>query len=180
MAGTGGAVFYDISGNAVDFVTQRGWVIDLGIISGLRVVNRALRVSKSLALVSTLAPAQNVVACDASTGVGITFLLPVASGANPTYRLFDTNGDGAVNDSDSTSTGYYTNNPGGDRVFLPGSTGGGGAGGGGGGGGMCPPGFTMGAILDQATGMPVCVPDEFSTLKIKDRVWRRIINPPIR
>lgn len=176
--GAGGAVFYDIAGADVDFVTQRGWVIDLNIISGLRVVNRPLRVSKGLALVSTLAPAQNVVACDASTGVGITFLLPVATGENPTYRLFDTNGDGFVNDSDSTSTGYFTGNPGGDRVFLPGSAG---SGGGGGGGGICPPGFTMGAILDQATGMPVCVPnDPLAAQKIKDRVWRRIINPPIR
>lgn len=179
-AGAGGAVFYDVTGTDVDFVTQRGWVIDLSIISGLRVVNRPLRVSKGLALVSTLAPAQNVVACDASTGVGITFLLPVATGENPTYKLFDTNGDGFVNSSDSASTGYYTGNPGGDRVFLPGS-GSGGGGGGGGGGGICPPGFTMGAILDQATGLPVCVPDDpLETLKIKDRVWRRIINPPIR
>lgn len=176
VAGTGGAIFYDVSGSAVDFVAQRGWVIDLGIISGLRVVNRPQRISKDLALVSTLAPAQNVVACDASTGVGITFALPVISGANPTYKIFDTNGDGVVNNSDSGSVGYYTANPGGDRVFLPGP-----GGGGGGGGGFCPRGFTMGAILDQTTGQRGCVKDDsVAAAKIKDRVWRRIINPPIR
>jgi hypothetical protein len=130
-----------------------------------------------LALVSTLAPAQNVVACDASTGVGITFVIPVATGENPTYKLFDTNGDGFVNASDSSSAGFFTNSPGGDRVFLPGT----GTGGGGGAGGFCQPGYTMGAILDQTTGYRICVPnDPVLAQKIKDRVWRRIINPPIR
>lgn len=182
-AGTGGATFYSATGAAVDSVTQRGWVIDLDIISGLRVVNRLLRVNKNLALVSTLAPAQNVIACDSSTGVGITFLLPVISGANPTYKLFDTSGDGNVGSADVSSVGYYTANPGGDRVFLPGSgrgASGAGGGGGGGGGNFCPSGFTMGAILDQATGLPVCIPNESDIAKIQDRVWRRIINPPIR
>lgn len=179
-AGTSGAILYDIAGAAVDFTTQRGWVIDLGIISGLRSVNRPLTISKGLALVSTLAPAQNVVACDASTGVGITFVIPVATGENPTYKLFDTNGDGFVNASDASSAGFFTNSPGGDRVFLPG-TGTGGGGSGGSGGGFCQPGYTMGAILDQTTGYRVCVPnDPVLAQKIKDRVWRRIINPPIR
>ncbi len=176
-AGSGGAVLYDIEGTDVDFTTQRGWVVDLDVIVGLRVVNRPLTINKTLALVSTLAPSQNVASCDASTGVGITFVIPVATGENPSYRLFDTNADGFVNASDATSTGYFTNSPGGDRVFLPGS----GTGGGGGAGGFCQPGFTMGAILDQATGYRVCVPnDPVLAQKIKDRVWRRIINPPIR
>lgn len=181
-SGPGGSVLYDVTGTDVDFTTQRGWVIDLNIISGLRSVNRPLIISKDLALVSTLAPAQNVVACDASTGVGITFVLPVATGENPSYRLFDTNGDGTVSSSDRTSLAYFTATPGGDRVFLPGNgPGGGGSGGGGGTPPFCPPGFTMGAILDQATGLPICVKDdEVAAQKIKDRVWRRIINPPIR
>lgn len=175
-AGPGGSVFYDVTGTAVDFVTQRGWVIDLTVISGLRVVVRTQRVSDDLALVSTLAPAQNVVACDASTGIGITFVLPVNNGANPAYRIFDTNGDGTVNSSDASSVAYQTDNPGGERVFLPGSgTGGGGS------GGFCPTGFTMGAFLDPTTGRPACIPNKAVVAQaIKDRVWRRIINPPIR
>lgn len=174
-AGPGGSVFYDIDGTAVDFVTQRGWVIDLTIISGLRVVVRTQRVSDDVALVGSLAPAQNVVACNASTGIGITFVLPVLSGSNPTYKIFDTNGDGTVNSSDASSVAYQTDNPGGERVFLPGS------GTGGGGGGFCPPGFTMGAFLDPTTGKPACIKDKPVVAQlIKDRVWRRIINPPIR
>jgi type IV pilus assembly protein PilY1 len=174
-AGPGGSVFYDVTGTAVDFVTQRGWVIDLTVISGLRVVVRTQRVSDDLALVSTLAPAQNVVACDASSGIGITFVLPVNNGANPTYRIFDTNGDGAVNSNDASSVAYQTNNPGGERVFLPGS------GTGGSSGGFCPAGFTMGAFLDPTTGRPACIPNKpVAAQAMKDRVWRRIINPPIR
>lgn len=176
-AGPGGSVFYDVTGTAVDFVTQRGWVIDLTIISGLRVVVRTQRVSDDLALVSTLAPAQNVVACDASTGIGITLVLPVNNGANPTYKIFDTNGDGNVNSTDVSSVGYQTDNPGGERVFLPGS----GTGSGSGGSGFCPAGFTIGAFLDPTTGRPACIPNKPVVAQaIKDRVWRRIINPPIR
>ncbi len=175
--GTGGATFYDVTGADIDYVTQRGWVIDLSIIAGLRVISRPVQVSKGLALVTTLSPVRNVPVCDSSTGEGITFLLPVATGENPAYKLYDTNGDGFVNDNDSSSTGYYTKSPGGSRVFLPGGSRGRG---GGGSESFCPPGTTMGAILDQVTGLRVCVPNDFATLKIKDRVWRRIINPPIR
>ncbi|MEO8022845.1 PilC/PilY family type IV pilus protein [Polaromonas sp.] len=168
-----GNVVYDVKGDAVDFVTQRGWVIDLDVLPGLRMINPIVFVSKGVALVHALAPGQNVVPCEASPGAGITFVLPVASGANPSYRLFDTNGDGFVNGDDSTSVGYSTS-PGGQKVFLPDSS----PNGGGGGPSPCPPGFKPGLSLDQASGGKlVCVPGE--PFGITDRVWRRIINPPI-
>ncbi|MDP3412141.1 MAG: hypothetical protein Q8S16_02975, partial [Polaromonas sp.] len=173
-----GAVLYDVAGSDVDFTTQRGWVIDLSIITGLRSITRSLPIGKTLALVSTVAPAQNIVACDASTGVGITFVLPVLTGENPTYRLFDTNGDNVVDSSDSTSVGFYTTSPGGEKVYLPGSDRGSG---GGDGGSFCPPGFKLGAVLDTTSGNRLCEPeDPVPPQAIKDRVWRRIINPPIR
>ena len=188
FSGAGGATFYSVSGTAVESNSQRGWVIDLSTVAGLRVVNRPLRIDKNLVLISTLAPAQNVISCDASSGVGITFLLPVVSGVNPVYKFFDTNGDGVVGANDTSTVGFLTANPGGDRVYLPsdgrgaeGANGGsGGSGGEGGGGNFCPAKFKMGAILDATTGLPVCIPDEFDVAKIQDRVWRRIINPPIR
>lgn len=177
-AGVGGAVLYDVAGSDVDFTTQRGWVIDLTAITGLRSITRALPIGKTLALVSTLAPAQNILACDASTGVGITFVLPVLTGENPTYRLFDTNGDNVVDSSDSTSVGFYTTSPGGEKVYLPGGDRGSGSGAG---GSFCPPGFKLGAVLDTTSGNRLCEPDDPVPLQaIKDRVWRRIINPPIR
>jgi hypothetical protein len=177
-AGVGGAVLYDVAGTDVDFTTQRGWVIDLSVITGLRSIARPLPIGKTLALVSTLAPAQNIVACDASTGVGITFVLPVLTGENPTYRLFDTNGDNTVNSSDSTSAGYYTTSPGGEKVYLPGNDRGSGSGGG---GTFCEAGFKLGAAVDTTSGNRLCEPeDPVPPQAIKDRVWRRIINPPIR
>lgn len=178
VAGVGGAVLYDVTGSDVDFTTQRGWVIDLSIITGLRSIALPLPIGKTLALVSTLAPAQNIVACDASTGVGITFVLPVLTGENPTYRLFDTNGDNTVDSSDSTSSGFFTTSPGGQKVYLPGNDRGSGSGEG---GTFCPAGFKLGAAVSADTGERLCEPeDPVPPQAIKDRVWRRIINPPIR
>ncbi len=180
FSGAGGANFYSVAGSAVDWVTQRGWVIDLDVIPGLRVVYPPQAVTFELALISTVAPARNVAACDASTGLGINFLLPVETGLNPSYKLFDTNGDGLYNNSDSLAVGFGTNADGIDRVvYSPAKTGSNAVA-----DGPCAPGYYRVSIQNTTGQMMTCVrrradPPGGGTT-VKDRIWRRIINPPIR
>ena len=83
-ADVSGGVFYGSNGSRVNWTKQRGWVIDLSVtgIEGLRVVYPPQRVNSKTALFSTVAPARDVVVCEAASGSGINFLLGIAEGGD--------------------------------------------------------------------------------------------------
>jgi type IV pilus assembly protein PilY1 len=175
--------FYDVSGVAVNWATSQGWFLDLSnstsgvIAAGMRMIYPAQLVSSKIALFGLVAPAQNVLVCDSATASGINLFIPLLTGQNPDYPMFDTNGDGIINTGDINSAGFATNADGID-VFLKGDnkdTG----------GGVCLPGFHRGVDVSTGSSTMTCIEDEVTppgtTAKsIKDRAWRRIINPPIR
>nr|WP_295785140.1 PilC/PilY family type IV pilus protein [Rhodoferax sp.] len=201
FGGTGpaaGTVFYSVTGAAVDYNSaQRGFYIDLNpVMTGGRVVYPSQVLGFSTALVSAVAPVQGTPqACDSSFGVGLNLTLPVDTGTDTTGPSFDTNGDGAVNGSDSTASGYGTKADGGDvSVSSQGVNGNPRADTGGGG----PVGDCTGdacaktkcvkssycgakrclVILENSTGSQMSCPLEFPD---GTRIWRRIINNvPIR
>jgi len=182
ITGAGGATFYSVSGPTIDWAgVQRGWVIDLDIggSTGLRVLYPPQAVGKELVLISAVKPATGLVPCEETKGTGANFLLPVESGGNPAYKIFDTDGNGTFNSADQYAVGYATNSDGVDSVLYGTKT----ANSDGGGGGPADSECTrlsiqnttgaMNAQLCRKSGLP-------GARVIKDRVWQRIINPPIR
>ena len=180
VAGSGGATFYSVTGTRVNWTSERGWVLDLSI-PGLRVIYPPQKATSKIALMSTIAPARNLVVCEASVGAGVNFFLDAENGANPNTPMYDTNGDGVVNSSDSSVVGYATNADGIDAIVRGGL----GTGTGVGVDGKCQPGTRMVSVQNTTGQMLTCLedppPDDPTAARsIRDRVWRRIINPPIR
>lgn len=172
VSGAGGSVYYSLTGGTVDWDGgQRGWVLNLDVSSGLRVIYPSQRVSSKIALVSVIKPASTVVACESAEGSGINLLIPVEQGVNPTYPLFDVDGSGGITSSDALVSGYATGSDGIDAIVrgVPVCS-----------GGVC----KTSVSFQSSTGQRMAVlqePDESTGARsVKDRVWRRIINPPIR
>ena len=182
FTGDKGAVFYSLSGTPVDWTTQRGWVTDLDSISGLRTIYPPQKISFELALISTVAPAQAAAVCQSTDGKGINFLIDVEQGANPPFNAMDTNGDGAVNALDTVAGGYATTADGIDRVIYSPKKASSTPGEGGAGDGICGAGFFQTSIQNASGQVLTCLRNKGTppTPNIKDRVQRRIINPPVR
>lgn len=199
FAGTGSAsslTFYSVSGSAVDYGTsQRGWYIDLGTaLPGGRVIYPTQVAGPETVFFSGVAPVQgNPVACESASGLGLGLLMPIATGTDaPSGRTFDTNGDGAINAADLSGSVVTTKADGVDVVARspstsfgddPGSDLGGGAPVGDCTGakctcvqGTCGANQCLVVIISAAGSIPTCV----SKSSGGTRVWRRIINPPIR
>lgn len=177
VTGAGSATFYTISGTDIDWSgTDRGWIIDMSIISGLRTVYPPLAVSSKVVLMSAVAPAANVAICETGVGRGVNLLFDVFTGKPSAYPVYDTNGDGVINSSDSASSAGYATDADGQDAILHGTT-----------------TYkndegrdcrklsiqnTTSGQLGQLCGeLP---PSGGGATGISDRVWRRIINPPIR
>lgn len=176
FTGANGAVFFDINGGTTNWTTSRGWYIDLNIsgFSGLRTIYPPQGVNEDLVLFSTVAPAQNLVPCEQATGQGVNFIFPAETGKSADYCLFDTNGDGLFNSSDvCDAAAYSTGADGIDAVLSSPTTDCTGA--------TCLTKFsiqnTTGQIMIQASRPKPASP---SPATANDRLWRRIINPPIR
>jgi type IV pilus assembly protein PilY1 len=173
VSGAKEKTYYSVSGDAVNWAsTTRGWRIDLDFAAGLRVIYPLQALSWELALISAVMPAQNTAntAVCKSASWGVNFVIPVQTGVNPGYKLFDVNGDAVYDGSDAYVAGYSTGGDGRDAIVQ------------GGGQGPCPDGFHP-ASINSAYGQEMaCIPDKKDPLprSIKDRVWRRLINPPIR
>lgn len=184
FAGTGTAasqVYYSLTGS-LNWATNRAWNIDMnGVLPGGKILYPTQKITNDFAYVSVVAPPQTVIVCDSGKGDGINLVLP-AELVQPPAPLFDTNGVGGVTNSDALAVGIKSLADGKDSV-LKGDAG---TGGGGGGGGMCPPGTHMFAAVNSVSGNLMCVPDCVVnctapiTTRTYDRVWRRIVNPPIR
>lgn len=208
--GASSTTFYSLSGTAVTWSSQRGWSIDVtGVLPGGRVIYPAQVAGFDTALISTVAPVQGTPAvCDSLSGTGMNLLLPVESGTNPTNHNFNTNGDAGADSSDAFAVGYGTRADGIDAIVrqmgTSGSDGLRDVGGGGGEGDctgaicsksgntcvpspLCPePNTCLASIQSATAGFTVCISTgtpptpPIAGNRQYDRVWRRIINPPIR
>jgi type IV pilus assembly protein PilY1 len=202
FAGTGtstGTTFYSIAGTTVDYTsTKRGWYIDLhATIPGGRVVYPTQVLGYQTVFLSSVAPVQGTpLACESSAGVGLNLILPVDTGtSSPSGKTFDTNGDGVVDSADTSASAYGAKADGGDvSVSSQGSNGGNPLADVGGGGPVgdctgngcaknkCVPSSFCGAkkclvVIESAAGAIKTCRNEFPD---GSRVWRRIINPPIK
>jgi len=180
-AGAGGATYYSLSGTAVDWDHgQRGWVINLDLSAGQRVIYPSQKASSNIALVSVVKPVSTVAVCESGSGSGFNLLIPVETGVNPGYALFDTDGNGEINSSDTIVAGYGTSADGVDaivrgkqectseacktQIYIENTT-----------------GSQKVVIRDPGTPEdPRTDPPPTPARVLKDRIWRRIINPPIR
>lgn len=85
-----------VSANPVDFTTRRGWYMDLPS-TGERVIGPAV-VRAGRVIFTTVVPSTDP--CEFG-GSGWLMEVSATSGAKLPYSVFDTNGDGLVNDADS-------------------------------------------------------------------------------
>ncbi|MFN3564488.1 MAG: pilus assembly protein [Burkholderiaceae bacterium] len=90
----------DVSTNTVDWLTRRGWYIDLPT-SKERVIGSAV-VRAGRVIFTTLIPSDDP--CNFG-GSGWLMEVDAKTGAKLPYSVFDTNGDGLVNDSDTSVAG---------------------------------------------------------------------------
>ena len=173
-------IFYGLKpGDDIDWATQRGWVIDLytapiatpvtpNALLGERIIYPPQRINSKLVLFSAVAPAGTAEVCSTADGTGANFIIPVETGKNPTYKLFDTSGNGSFGDEDVFSVGYATKVDGIDAVLTGSST-----------DPKCPDGTIL-SIQNTEGQLKACVKNDPPSGKLQDRIWRRIINPPIR
>ena len=185
---SGGSTFYTLTGSPVNWVTQRGWKVDVTpVLTGGRIVYPPQIFTSKLVLVTAVAPAQSAAVCASNFGVGADFVFEVEDGLQASHSLFDTNGDGVINSSDLQVGGVLTNSVG-IRAVVTGISGNQGATGVSG-GLICLAGFHPISIQTSTGQSLTCVPDTTitpcptcppGTNRPFDRVQRRIINPPIR
>jgi type IV pilus assembly protein PilY1 len=159
-AGAGGATYYVVSGNTVDWATKRGWRLNLGQAGGQRLLSSPQWVGR-YALFGTVAPAgggATTNSCDASDGLGFNLLLNPLTGGTPAQAVFDTNGDGKVDKADKVVAGYRTDADGRDAVMVgDGDT----------------PGKDVGCMANSSG--VLCA--ELGTRTVQ-RIWRQIVNTP--
>ena len=179
---SGSSTFYTLTGTPVNWVSQRGWKVDVTtVLTGGRIVYPPQIFTSKLVLVTAVAPAQSAAVCASNLGVGADFVFNVEDGLQATYALLDTNGDGLINSSDTQVAGVLTNSVG-IRAVVTGISGNtGGLGGGTAVGQICQPNYHPISIQTSTGQSLTCVPDDVNpNNRPFDRVQRRIINPPIR
>lgn len=188
QSGTGLAsatTFYTLAGAAMDWTTKRGWVTDVStVLTGGRVIYPTQRFTSKLVLATVVAPAQSAAVCASNTGVGADLVFEVETGLPGTSPAFDTNGNGVFSSGDFIAAGILTDTVG-RRAVVTGISG----------SLICPAGQhpqsiqtatgqSMACVPDECVGAACCVAPAICTppavVRPFDRVWRRIINPPIR
>lgn len=99
--------YYAISNNPVDWVTKRGWYIDLPN-TGERVVYPMNTLVGRFLAVDAISPANvSTNACiQTGQGTGWVYLIDGLTGAGPGEPVLDTNGDGNVDSSDALVSGF--------------------------------------------------------------------------
>jgi type IV pilus assembly protein PilY1 len=210
FTGADGSPYFDLNGATVDWPTNstyRGWAIDLTVAgyTGLRISYAPQTIAGKYAFFSLIAPAQNVAECEQATGRGINLIFPIETGLSATLTtttggsggtggggignggatltvgqcILDTNGDGLINNSDRCDVAGYATSADGIDAVLKGST-------------STPSCIgnectqtTRFSIQNTTGGRPLDITEVIPTPSptsgtAKDRVWRRIVNPPIR
>lgn len=176
--------YYKLSSNAVDWTVRKGWYLDLNIMAGQRVVYAPQSIL-SVVYFSSIVPAAPAAMCESNVGTGYNFIVDAVSGAALTSPVFDTNGDGVVNGSDTVVAGMKSTADGIDKLLsnqegvvgdqpnvtqcLPDP------------GHKCGEGFCLTVIVNTSNeAEELCVPGPPRPAGnvITDRVWRQILNPP--
>ncbi len=102
--------FYAISTNPVNWVTKRGWYIDLPN-SGQRVVYPVDTIAGTVIAIDSITPISPgggaADPCSATNqGTGWVYLIDGVTGQGPPAAILDTNGDGSVDSSDLVVSGF--------------------------------------------------------------------------
>ncbi|MDP9140339.1 MAG: PilC/PilY family type IV pilus protein [Pseudomonadota bacterium] len=106
VSGDGGATYYKITANEMDWSEDRGWKLPLSIVSGHRNLLSPQFIF-GLALFETMSPSSSGVVnpCDSSgAGSGYNLLIDPLYGSMPGTSVFDVDGDGDV-DADDEKVG---------------------------------------------------------------------------
>jgi type IV pilus assembly protein PilY1 len=159
-----GAGLYKVTGNAPNYPTQKGWYMDLAPVSAKQRVIFPATVLTNYVLINTMAPANKPTGpCDLQFGTSAYFLLPAATGVQSTSPVWDTDGNGVVNSSDSSDAGYSTGYGGKTTVgWFPGDG---------------TPGSAPLCDNMNKYGNKACKLDPMVTT-IKGRVWKQLMTPP--
>lgn len=162
--------YFEVRSTDVDWQTKKGWFIDLPF-SRQRVIYPSLVLAGKYIYFSTLVPAAPAAQCDVSTGEGYNFLLQAVDGGVVPDAVFDTDGDGDIDDDDVVVQGVKTDADGRDAVIIKGDE------------GDTDPECVGGWLTYYRTdtsgkSQMMRVPCSVPTTGPKDRVWKQIINPP--
>jgi type IV pilus assembly protein PilY1 len=179
--------YYEITGSPMDWTKQKGWYMDMPFPTGAESTDGKQRetypvviLQSAFAFFQTVVPPAAGSDCGTASGGGYNYLLNVGTGLPSTTPTFDTNGDGKVNDQDLVNVGgMSTGADGADKLVTDGSASAGGSPGGSG-GGTCPDGKV--AVRDESSigSQLICVDKPpVGGGVVKDRIWRRIVNPPL-
>ena len=109
--------------NPIDWKTKNGWYFHQPF-SGQRVVYPVSQIANRLVKVDTIVPSDKTSddPCAASTpGAGYNYIIDAVSGGSPQGPFLDTNGDGVVDSSDTSASGYSTQLDGRDQVRMIGN-----------------------------------------------------------
>lgn len=105
----GGQDYFRTTTNPVDFNTQRGWYLPLvynGVAEGERVIFPAQTTEGRVVFVTAIIDAEDPCV---SSGSGRLVELDLLTGGMLNYEVLDTNGDGRIDDGDSTIAGIRIN-----------------------------------------------------------------------
>ncbi|WP_374672949.1 pilus assembly protein [Ideonella sp.] len=165
--------YYKVDSKEVDWNTHKGWLIDLPW-SRQRVIYPSMVLAGEYVYFSSLVPAAPAEQCDVSTGEGYNFLLRAVDGGVLTDPVFDTDGDGDIDDEDQVVQGKKALADGRDGLILDG-----------GGDGGDPPtdsecvnGWRTYYFVDTTGNVQQARVPCTSSDGPKDRVWKQIVNPP--
>ncbi len=157
-----------LNGAAVNWNTQRGYAMDLGLIPGMRVVQALQLLSGSTAWVPAVAPSRLSQGCETSPGLAVGLVFNMLEGTALSDAVTDTNADGLINSLDAVVAGIGRRTSHnalikGEKACV---------------GGQCDtpwvlPGGQVTLRLREAI-------SQTGARVIQDRTWRRIVNPPLR
>jgi len=98
---------FDVTSNTVDYSKNNGWFMDLSPVKSTQRVEFPAVMLNQFVLINTISPADKPSGpCDTTQGKSAYFLLPAYTGAQYSSPVWDTNGDGKVDDKDVSAAGY--------------------------------------------------------------------------
>lgn len=156
-------------GDPVNWSSQRGYVLDLGLVNGMRVLEPLQTLSAQVGWWPLLAPARLGQVCDVTPALSVGLIVQLQEGLMLSDALADTNSDGLINALDTPVAGV------GRRLMSPVFQG----------ERACASGLCDTTLSLPATSAGVKlrlreVSVQTGARVIQDRTWRRLVNPPLR
>ncbi|MEZ5659191.1 MAG: PilC/PilY family type IV pilus protein [Burkholderiaceae bacterium] len=107
--GSGSTVHYTGTSHGIDWTKDRGWQLDLTIMSGQRMLHQP-QIARGHALFSTVVPTSDATSesCEGGGATGINVLINALTGAQAAHPVLDSNRDGRVTDADAPAIAYKT------------------------------------------------------------------------